>query len=218
MQVDRLPAGFFKRTAAANLQICVGRPRPQKGCKVGFKGPVSLTPVSCKILKRIICNGIMANAERQSLLSSMQFAYRRKKSTQDCLLVSTYFEANASNEEDSVDVDYTEFENAFETMVQDLILSLLPRKEVGVKIATWISEFLRGRNFLSGESGIALENGVHWVPSGDTSEQSPIPTFHGPDEVDRRRPSSFLHICQRSKIHDDCAHRRRSSTAPAYSA
>ena len=109
--------------------------------------PVSLTPVSCKILERIICKEIMANAERQGLFSSMQFAFRKGKSTEDCLLVSTSSAANAPNEGDCVDVVHMDFENAAETMPRDLVLSLLPRKGDGVKILTRIPEFLRERNF-----------------------------------------------------------------------
>ena len=73
----------------------------------------------------------MSNSKRQNLLSDSQFAYRKGRSTQDCLLLSTNFKVNALNGDSPVDVIYTNFKNAFETMPQEVVLSLLPQEGVG---------------------------------------------------------------------------------------
>ena len=111
------------------------------------KRPVSLTAVTCRVLEKLICRSVLQNAESQGLISKQQFAYRSRKSTTDCLLSFTNFVANAINRGDNVDVVYTDYKNAFETMPHDLLVSVLPLKAVGGRLKRWISEFLSGRTF-----------------------------------------------------------------------
>lgn len=166
---EGLPAGFYKRAAhglAKPLSMLYRKsldegvvpalyktawvaPVHKKGVRADplNKRPVSLTAVSCKVLEKLICKEILRNAENQGLLSPCQYAYRQGRSTTDGLLLFSNFVANSINEGEPVDVVYTDFKNAFETMPQDLLLSVLPSKGVGSKIATWISDFLRGRSF-----------------------------------------------------------------------
>ncbi|XP_028966879.1 uncharacterized protein LOC114828136 [Galendromus occidentalis] len=110
--------------------------------------PVSLTPVSCKILERIICRAILNHAELHGLLSTNQFAYRSARSTTDCL--STFFFTDVCphlSDSTPVDVVYSDFKNAFERMPHGTLLSILPARGVGAKLIQWISDFLRRRTF-----------------------------------------------------------------------
>ena len=105
---DGIPALFFKRTAMGiakplsilfRLSLDAGKipasfrtahvaPVHKKGARSDPKNkrPVSLTSVMCKTLERIVCKEIMLNAENQGLISGRQFAYRKARSTNDCLL------------------------------------------------------------------------------------------------------------------------------------
>ena len=166
---ERLPALFFKRIAAGiarplsmlfRLSLDSGRvpaafrtawisPVHKKGSRSDplNKRPVSLTSIICKTMERLICDTLLVNAETQRLLSDRQFAYRRHRSTQQSLLSFLNFIALRVNEKSSVDVIYTDFKSAFETMPHDLLLSVLPAKGVGPRITRWISDFLRDRSF-----------------------------------------------------------------------
>lgn len=111
------------------------------------KRPVSLTAVTCKVLERIISSAILSNAEQQGLISNTQFAYRKGRSTTDCLLMFFSDVGRWISENRPVDIIYCDFKSAFETMPHDLLISILPSKGVGPKIVQWISDFLRNRTF-----------------------------------------------------------------------
>lgn len=166
---EMLPAVFFKRAAvglAKPLSLIYRRsvdegkvPEMYRNAWVApiHKGgsrsdplnrrPVSLTPVSCKILERIISDTIMDNAESHGVVSEYQFAYRKGRSTTDCLLKFFNEIGVWINSSTPVDVVYCDFKSAFESMHHELLLSVLPSKGVGPKIKNWISDFLRQRSF-----------------------------------------------------------------------
>ena len=98
-------------------------------------------------MERLVCKEILQNAEIQGLLSDRQYVFRQERSTTDGLLRFSNFVANSMNEGDPVDVIYTDFKNAFETMPHDLLLSVLPMRGVGSKVTAWVSDSLRGRSF-----------------------------------------------------------------------
>lgn len=76
----------------------------------------------------------MKNAESQGLISTRQYAYRKGRSTSDGLLLFMNEVAESLNSGESVDVIYTDFKSAFETMPHNLLLSVLPSKGVGSKL------------------------------------------------------------------------------------
>ena len=98
-------------------------------------------------MERLICDSLLRNAEDQDLLTDQQFAYRKKRSTSDCLLGFMNTLAGHVNSRTPVDIVYTDFKSAFERMPHDLLVSVLPMKGVGPKITAWISDFLTGRSF-----------------------------------------------------------------------
>lgn len=166
---ELLPATFFQKVApglAAPLRILFSRsmdagkipevyrkawiaPVHKGGTRSdpANKRPVSLTAVSCKILERIIAAAVMENAERQDLITPHQYAYRRGRSTTDCLLKFFNEVALSTNAGVPVDVIYCDFKSAFETMSHELLLSVLPAKGIGPRLVMWISDFLRNRTF-----------------------------------------------------------------------
>ena len=77
-----------------------------------------------------MCDRMMENAECQGLISETQFAYRKAKSTNDCLLDSITRTALSVNDNAAVDIVYTDFKFALETMPHDSLLSVLPQKGV----------------------------------------------------------------------------------------
>ena len=166
---ELLPAVFFKR-AALGLALPLSllfqlsfesgaipsifreawvAPVHKKGSRTDprNKRPVSLTSVICKTMERLVCTSLLANAERHGLLMDRQFAYRKKRSTADCLLTFMNFLAMNVNRRVPVDIVFTDFKSAFERMPHDLLISVLPQKGVGPKIVRWISEFLSARSF-----------------------------------------------------------------------
>ena len=65
----------------------------------------------------------------------------------DCLLDFLNTTALAMNDNIPVDVIYTDFKSAFETMPHETRLSVLPSMGVGLKLVNWIADFLRGSHF-----------------------------------------------------------------------
>lgn len=111
------------------------------------KRPVSLTSVCSKTIERLISKAILTNAEAQGLICDQQYAYRRGRSTTDCLMRFLCSIAPHVDSRTTVDVVYTDFKSAFETMQHDTLLSVLPRKGVGPRLRSWISSFLTDRCF-----------------------------------------------------------------------
>lgn len=87
-----LASCIASRLTREEFRICVvkpGSPRSKPGKKTDVKNErdVSLAAVSCTILEGLIANAIISNVERQGLISSNQFAYRKGMNTMDCLLL-----------------------------------------------------------------------------------------------------------------------------------
>ena len=65
----------------------------------------------------------------------------------DCLIHFLNSISEALDTRRTIDIVFTDFKSAFETMPHDLLISVLPRKGVGSRLCRWISEFLSDRSF-----------------------------------------------------------------------
>ncbi|BHF80884.1 hypothetical protein SprV_0702401200 [Sparganum proliferum] len=161
---DNIPAKFLKELAnelskpLANIfrsSFELGRlPSEWKTANISpiYKGgartsannyrPVSLTCISCKIMEAIIKKATMKFLKRNHLLSDLQHGFRQNCSCLSNLLLSTEQWTRALDEDGMVDVIYTDFKKAFDSVPHKRLI--YKRSEIGIRgrLLTWITDFL----------------------------------------------------------------------------
>ena len=73
--------------------------------------PISVVPVVAKVLEKIVAAQLSAHLEEHKLLNSHQCAYRRKKSTEQLLMVAVDSVAQAIDHDMSVCVAFLDLLN-----------------------------------------------------------------------------------------------------------
>ena len=106
---------------------------------------VSLTPVPCKVMERILVSHIVEYLESNSLLSPHQFGFRAGRCTEDQMLL--FYDAVAREVDcgRSVDAVYLDFSKAFDVIVHELLLEKLASLGFDQNVLAWISSFVSGR-------------------------------------------------------------------------
>ena len=107
--------------------------------------PVSLTSVVCKILEKLIRNALTDHLVSNRLLSDNQFGFVPGRSCALQLLVCMESWTKALDDGAEVDIIYTDFCKAFDTVSHSRLLQKLNGLGIRSKIWTWIKEFLQGR-------------------------------------------------------------------------
>ena len=119
----------------------------KKGSKVNALNyrPISLTPVLCKLLEKIIVSCIMDHLESQNLLSPHQHGFRSNKSCLTQLLEYLHFVEEEVDNGQCVDVIYLDCSKAFDTVPHQLLLAKLQSLGICGRTLNWIRDFLTGR-------------------------------------------------------------------------
>ena len=104
--------------------------------------PVSLTCVSCKLLKHIICSNIMAQLDEYKLLSDRQHAFRKGHSCETQLTTVVNDWAKILDNRGQVGTFILDFQKAFDTHPHELLKSKLFSYGIGGKTLKWIDSFL----------------------------------------------------------------------------
>ena len=120
--------------------------------------PVSLTSTCCKVLERIIYAHIVEYLDENNLLSPHQFGFRKKRSTEDQLLL-TY--ADIIKQVDSgraVDIIFLDFSKAFDVVNHIVLIGKLAALGFSAQLLGWTESFLVGRSMLVSVAGFDSES------------------------------------------------------------
>ena len=127
-----------------DLLLVLVSPVHKGGCRGAPKNyrPVALTSHITKVFERVVRKALVSHLEQHNLLPDGQHGFRALRSTLTQLL--SYWDTLLSDMEtgNGVDVIYTDFSKAFDTVETGVLLHEL--KECGVmgKVGCWLASFL----------------------------------------------------------------------------
>ncbi|BHF62279.1 hypothetical protein SprV_0200526100 [Sparganum proliferum] len=139
--------------------------------------PVSLTCICCKIMEAIVKKATMEFLEQGHLLSDLQNGFRQNRSCLSSLLLSTEQWTRALDEDGRVDVIYTDFKKAFDSVPHKRLIYKLSEIGIRGRLLTWITDFLTGRS-----QTVCIE----------TSTSTPTPVVSGVPQGSVLGPLLFL--------------------------
>ena len=108
--------------------------------------PVTLTPILCKCLERIILPKLQDNLLPH--IDSLQFAYLKGRSTDDAISSLVHFTNQHLDESPSnyVRCLFIDYSSAFNTMLPHLLIDKLQHYNVHPNLQLWILDFLTNRS------------------------------------------------------------------------
>ena len=107
--------------------------------------PVSLTSIICKIMERMVRDSIMQFLDINGLLSEEQFGFIPGRSCVLQLLVCLEDWTSQLDAGAEVDIIYTDFSKAFNTVSHEKLIMKLYSLGIKGRVLQWISDFLRNR-------------------------------------------------------------------------
>ena len=125
--------------------------------------PVSLTCITCKLFKHMVCKHILGHLEEHGILTDLQHGFRTGRSCETQLITTFQDIASAYNKKGSqIDIAVLDFSKAFDTVPHDGLLSKLKHYGIDDKIWTWISNFLKQRVVVDGIQSdlVTVDSGV----------------------------------------------------------
>ena len=132
--------------------------------------PVSLTSVTCKVLKHIIHSSVMDHFDKHKILKDNQHGFRKRRSCETQLIGTVQEIASGLAKSKQVDVILLDFEKAFDKVAHGRLLYRLDYYGVRNKTNRWIKSFL-GQRKLKG-----LLEGTH---SSEAEVRSGVPRHQG---------------------------------------
>ena len=107
--------------------------------------PISLTSCVCKLFEKIVNTRLMWHLERYGLLSSVQFGFRKDRSTLDPLLrLSSHIQHGFSNRCQTIGV-FFDLQKAYDTTWKYGIIKRFHEMGIRGKMPTFIHSFLSDR-------------------------------------------------------------------------
>ena len=113
----------------------------------------------CKILEHVVHSSIMNHFDNHSILSDAQHGFRKSRSCETQLLVTTHDFAKTLSDRKQVDVVLLDFSKAFDKVPHQRLMSKLHYYGVRNNTLGWIKAFLSGRT-----QQVVVE-GVHSSPA-----------------------------------------------------
>ena len=107
--------------------------------------PISLTCVTCKIMKRVIVSDIVNYLRHHGVISMQQHGFLSGRSTTSNLLETFKDWTLASNDKNSVAVANIDFAKAFDTVCHSKLQCKLQSYRITGCLLSWICSFLNGR-------------------------------------------------------------------------
>jgi len=107
--------------------------------------PISLTSIICKLLEGIIRDNIINHLKDNKLLSTKQFGFLKGRSTTLQLLKILDDWTEILESGDLIDVVYTDFQKAFDTVPHRRMLTKLEAYGINGNLLEWIRSFLTNR-------------------------------------------------------------------------
>ncbi|BHF61383.1 hypothetical protein SprV_0100435700 [Sparganum proliferum] len=97
-------------------------------------------------MEAIVKKATMEFLEQGHLLSDLQHGFRQNRSCLSSLLLSTEQWTRALDEDGRVDVIYTDFKKAFDSVPHKRLIYKLSEIGIRGRLLTWITDFLTGRS------------------------------------------------------------------------
>ncbi|BHF71789.1 hypothetical protein SprV_0401484900 [Sparganum proliferum] len=97
-------------------------------------------------MEAIVKKATMKFLEQNHLLSDLQHGFRQSRSCLSSLLLSTEQWTQALDEDGRVDVIYTDFKKAFDSVPHKRLIYKLSENGTRGRLLTWITDFLTGRS------------------------------------------------------------------------
>ena len=108
--------------------------------------PISLTSVSCKILKHIVCRHILSYLESNNILTNLNHGFRSGYSTETQVLTTTQDLLSSFDQNKQIDIAILDFSKAFDTVPHDRLLLKLSSYGICDSLHDWLRCFLTKRN------------------------------------------------------------------------
>ena len=107
--------------------------------------PISLTPVLCKIMERLVKQSLMTYLLSNNLLKDSQHGFLPGRSTLTCLLSYLESVTHFLDSNQCIDVVYLDLAKAFDSVPHQCLLSKLQSYGIVNPVLAWIAAFLRDR-------------------------------------------------------------------------
>jgi len=108
--------------------------------------PISLTSITCKCLEHIIYSQTMAHFEADNILHDAQHGFRKGRSCESQLILTTHDLARGLDDKSQIDAILLDFSKAFDKVPHRRLLYKLDQYGVRGQTLTWISAFFSGRS------------------------------------------------------------------------
>ncbi|CAM4671246.1 unnamed protein product [Caretta caretta] len=107
--------------------------------------PISLTPVVCKVLEKILKEKVVKDIEVNGKWDKIQLGFTKGRSCQTNLI--SFFEkvTDFLNKGNAVDLIYLDFSKVFDTVPHGELLVKLEKMGINMKTERWIRNWLKGR-------------------------------------------------------------------------
>ena len=123
--------------------------------------PVSLTSIVCKMCEHIIASNVMRHLDKHKILTDCQHGFRKKRSCETQLIITTNDLTTVLEEGGQTDVILLDFAKAFDKVPHKRLLHKLHHYGIRGSILEWIRSFLNERS-----QQVVLE--------GSSSERAPV--------------------------------------------
>ena len=115
--------------------------------------PVNILSIISKILEKVICKQVEKYLTESDLLFNYQSGFRRKFSTETCLLHLTDYIRFNMDKGNLVGMVLLDLQKAFDTVNDDILLMKLEALGLTESAVTWFSSYLSDRHQLVDVSG-----------------------------------------------------------------
>ena len=107
--------------------------------------PVSITSIICKLMESIVRDRVVEHMERNHLFSKKQHGFVPRRNCMTNLLVCMEKWTEILDDGDAIDVIYTDFSKAFDSVPHQRLLKKLENLGIIGNTLGWIEEFLSNR-------------------------------------------------------------------------
>ncbi len=107
--------------------------------------PISITPICCRILEKIIRTKSVQHLTSNNLISIYQHGFRQGYSCVTQLLESIDDWTEAIDNGEDVDIIYLDFKAAFDKVPYQRLLNKVKGYGIGGKVLSWLQDFLTNR-------------------------------------------------------------------------
>ena len=107
--------------------------------------PVSLTPIICKILERLVCDQLVKFLNYNNILVDNQHGFRAKRSCETQLLQCVNDWSLALDNKNNIDIIFLDISRAFDTVSHVKLMKKLDNIGIKGNMLNWFKSFLTGR-------------------------------------------------------------------------